>query len=252
MIRFWCDPVARPGWQQMAIDRGLLDLADRHGLALARLYTWSDDTISFGAHEATARHWDRDRIQAAPLATVRRPSGGRAVWHGTTDLTYAVALPSHGIPAARTTYRTLHLLLRDALDRLTLAPTLAPTPSRSPGLGAGSCFDQAAGGEVLLDGRKTIGSAQLVLQQALLQHGQIARSVRTPVLAHFARGAGETPRPAAPADDLPPAPLLAAAIADTWRAAGWEEVGPDAAEPWLAAAAPWEAQFRDPAWTWRR
>ncbi len=252
MIHFWRDPVPRPGWQQMAIDRALLDLATREGLALARLYTWSDETISFGAHEATARHWDADRIRAADLATVRRPSGGRAVWHAASDLTYAVALPSQGIPAARATYRSLHLLLRDALDRLTLTPTLAPTPARAAGLGAGSCFDQAVGGEILLAGRKTIGSAQLVMQHALLQHGQIARAARHPVLAHFARDAEAIPLPPAPPDDLPATPLLAEAIAATWRAAGWTEVAPELAEPWLAMAAPWEQQFRDPAWTWRR
>ena len=65
-------------------------------------------------------------------------------------------------------------MLRDAL-RLLWAWSVAPAPSRrlaaSPD--AGACFETAAGGELLVGGRKVAGSAQLRTERALLQHGSL-------------------------------------------------------------------------------
>src|SRR5690606_19846924 len=83
------EPDGRPGWRQMAADRALLDLAVREGVVVLRLYRWDPFCLSFGAHEPAARRYDRDRIAALGLDTVRRPTGGRAVWHA-RELTYAV------------------------------------------------------------------------------------------------------------------------------------------------------------------
>ena len=76
----------------MATDLALLDLAAERGIGFVRTYTWAPFALSFGANEPALKRYDRDAISARGLSVVRRPTGGRAVWHA-EELTYAVAAP---------------------------------------------------------------------------------------------------------------------------------------------------------------
>lgn len=235
----------------MALDHALRDRAAAEGTTILRLYQWSDDTISFGANEAATRHWDRTRIEAARIAVVRRPTGGRAVWHSTSDLTYALTGPLTAYAGARSAYQSIHGHLVAALCRLGLAAECAPTLPRLPGLRRGACFEVAVGGEVLVAGLKVIGSAQLVARDSLLQHGAIARADRLPLLAQFgserhsSTPAGSWPR-------LPPVDAITDAIATEWTSRGALPI-PDELTTWAdAASVKHQARYRDPLWTWRR
>jgi lipoate---protein ligase len=69
---------------QMATDSVLLlGLAEGLSPPSLRFYGWSKPTLSIGYHQKQV--WP-------DLEVVRRPSGGRAVWHE-GDLTYALTLP---------------------------------------------------------------------------------------------------------------------------------------------------------------
>jgi len=240
----------------MAIDRALLGLAAGEGVAVLRLYRWHPSCLSFGRHEPAARRYDRDRIESRGLDCVRRPTGGRAVWHG-GELTYAVAAPEAALGGLREAHARIHGWLAVAIGTLGAEAVLAPPPARTPRPGDGACFAAPVGGEVLVGGRKVVGSAQVREGGALLQHGsmllhddqEMVRAVsRVPDL----RPAGEAP--------------LAALLG---RPVGWEEaaaaVAASAGAAWpgpveAADLAPdlellsraWADQFRDPAWTWGR
>src|ERR1051326_6528967 len=66
----------RPGWENMAIDAALLDLAAGEGAAFLRLYRWEPHCLSFGRHEPALRRYDVERIRSLELDCVRRPTGG--------------------------------------------------------------------------------------------------------------------------------------------------------------------------------
>ncbi len=102
---------------------------------------------------------------------VRRPTGGRAVWHA-RELTYAVAAPAGAMGGLRAAYLEIHGMLLGALRRLGAAATLAE-PALVPGLDAGACFSRPVGGEIVVGGRKVVGSAQVRKGGGLLQHGSI-------------------------------------------------------------------------------
>lgn len=247
---FWLDLAPRDGATQMALDHAALDLAEAEGVQLLRLYRWAGDTVSFGANEAAARHWNREGLAVAGVPVVRRPTGGRAVWHAADDLTYAVTAPLAAVGGLRPGYRMLHERLAAALATVGLASTLAPAPARLPGLAAGACFDVAVGGELVVGGRKAVGSAQLTQGHALLQHGAIARADRLPALARFRLDAplvGAWDRPV----DLPSAERLADAIRRTWTAEG-AVAAPATVTARLLALSEAQRRYRDPAWTWRR
>jgi lipoate-protein ligase A len=87
------DPVGRPGPENMAIDQALLDEVDRGGeVSYLRLYRWNPPCLSFGRNEPALARYDRAEIERLGLDVVRRPTGGRAVWHD-DEVTYAVAAP---------------------------------------------------------------------------------------------------------------------------------------------------------------
>jgi lipoate-protein ligase A len=251
MIQVWTDLRPRTGSEQMALDRALLDHANEHNSVVLRLYRWSQDTISFGANESALRHWDRQALESEGVPLVRRPTGGRAVWHAAEDLTYAVTAPVAHFGNQQIAYRAIHERLAAALENIGLATGLAVPPPRLPGLQAGACFDVAVGGEVLLGGRKTIGSAQLVLGHAILQHGEIARAERLGALARFARDHRKSPA-VERETDLPAADVLADAIAKAWYAEGAIPAGDNLMAAANTAALGYHAHFRDLHWTWRR
>src|SRR5439155_1096456 len=102
------DVEGRPGSDNMAMDDALLDEADASGRAFLRLYRWSPPCLSFGRHEPAASRYDRAAIARLGLDVVRRPTGGRAVWHE-HEVTYAVAAPVAVFRSLRDTYRAIHV-----------------------------------------------------------------------------------------------------------------------------------------------
>lgn len=188
------DDVPRPGFLNMAIDETLLRLAEADGAGILRLYRWGPACLSFGRHEPARRRYRRDLIAERALDVVRRPTGGRAVWHD-AELTYAVAAPIDTFGTLAETYLEIHRTLACALAGLGLDPTLAPPPARAAAPDAGACFAAPAGGEVLVGSRKVIGSAQLRTRTAFLQHGSVLldgdQRVVAEVSVHGAKQAGE-------------------------------------------------------------
>ena len=234
----------------MAVDQALLEEADRTGRACLRLYRFSPPCLSLGRNEPARARYDREAITRLGISVVRRPTGGRAVWHE-HDVTYAVAAPlaalGGGQGSLRDSYVAIHRRLAAALRSLGVAATLAPQ-ARAPGrLGAGACFAAPVGGEVLVDGIKVIGSAQVRRGRASLQHGSILLGGSQDLITALSRepqAAGGTTLSA-----VLGRPVTFHEVADAIVAA-WDA-------PWTSTALyrplpPSTTEFSDPAWTWRR
>ncbi len=167
----WIDQ-PRPGFLNMAIDETLLRLAEAGGSGFLRLYAWTPACLSFGRHEPALRRYSRDRIEARGIDAVRRPTGGRAVWHD-IELTYTVAAAADVFGALAETHLAIHRVLAEAVSGLGVPASLAPAPAQAPAIDAGACFTAPAGGEVMVCGRKVVGSAQVRTRTAFLQHGSV-------------------------------------------------------------------------------
>jgi len=252
--RLWVDETARPGWANMSIDIALLDRAEQQAESWFRLYRWDPGCLSFGRHEPASRRYDADRLRLLRIDAVRRPTGGRAVWHQ-SELTYAVACPCSRFPSLRDAYLEIHQLIAEALLSVGIEADLAPR-SRTPSLDAGACFSQPAGGEVLVYGRKVVGSAQLRRGRALLQHGSILLRDEQHRVADLAQGGSVSSRPVPdslnPLAGLEPRDL-AAAVTKSARTR-WARVSALPTEPSrvLEQATVHYPQFRSFAWTWAR
>ena len=239
------DPAGRSGAANMAIDASLLAEAARTGRTSLRLYRFDPPCLSLGRNEATA-HYDRAAIAGRRLDVVRRPTGGRAVWHE-HEVTYAVAAPIATFGGLRAAYRAIHARLAAALHALGVAATLAPDHPRPPE-SPGSCFAAPVGGEVLVGGRKLVGSAQVREGRAFLQHGSILLAGSQEVITAVSR----KPQAASAATTL---------SAELGRRVMWDEVAEAVVRAWgdyftstilHQPHLPSTAPFLDPAWTWRR
>lgn len=250
--RLLIDLAGRPGWENMALDQALLARAAR-GERWLRLYRWSPHCLSFGRHEPALRRYDRARIEARGLDVVRRPTGGRAVWHA-EELTYAVAAPAEPFGGLRQAYEEIHRMLLAALRLLGVAAELAPARRAAP-VDAGACFASSAGGEITLGGRKLVGSAQLREGAGLLQHGSLLLAGRQDTVQELTRGAP-------PADLALPLAEVGGRALDPCTVA--EAVGRAASERWggswarsavdhalEAESKTHGARYRSPDWTWR-
>jgi len=167
-----------PGALNMARDMAMLEAVAEGELApTLRLYGWDPPCLSLGRHQGIEAA-DLEFCRAEGIDVVRRPTGGRALLHH-LELTYAVAAPVGVGPLPRglqDAYRSLCGALVRAMHVLGVEAVLAggdvnvhlPSPRSSV-----PCFEAPAGGEVVVRGRKLIGSALRAHAGTVLQHGAI-------------------------------------------------------------------------------
>lgn len=183
--RLLIDP-ALPGSANMARDEAMQQLHAR-GLTLPtlRLYAWQPACLSLGRFQRSTA-LEREACCAAGIEIVRRPSGGRALLHD-DELTYAVvAHANHGIIGGEsigTSYRAISLAFVEALRRLGVQADLAPRQRSENGSTSSACFDAPTAHELVIAGRKLIGSAQMRREHVLLQHGAVPLSEHAQRLA---------------------------------------------------------------------
>lgn len=170
------EATGRTGAENMAFDAALLAESNVTGQAFLRLYHFDPPCLSLGRNEP-ADQYDQAAIARLGLDVVRRPTGGRAVWHQ-DEVTYAVAAPIAVFGGLRNAYHAIHdrlaLALRSlGVDATRASPLDQPSSSSTTLHPPASCFAIPTGGEVLVAGRKLIGSAQVRMRSAFLQHGSI-------------------------------------------------------------------------------
>jgi lipoate-protein ligase A len=234
----------------MAIDQALLERAQRCGENWLRLYQWNPHCLSFGRHEPASIRYDAEQILARAIDTVRRPTGGRAVWHA-RELTYSVAAPSSCFGTLQEAYLEIHRMLAGALQMLGVTVSLAD-PDLTPPLNSGACFAHPVGGEIMMGGRKVVGSAQFRSGRALLQHGSVLLQDSQAVVRELMK---DDPKPVssavseswAEAGDV--AEAITAAATSRWR--GHWERNIDAAGI-LEEASIYYTHYSSAAWTWSR
>jgi lipoyl(octanoyl) transferase len=270
-------PAAAPGDLNMAVDAALLESVGNGGPPVLRLYRWSPACLSFGRNQPARGLYDVDLAARRGISFVRRPTGGQAVLHD-QELTYAVVAPVALVGRPRAAYRTINEALVAGLARLGLGASLAgslvpgsvlptgPSPAASSPIGpvahdwTRACFRTPESGEVVVGGRKLVGSAQRTEGRVILQHGSIlVGGSQAAAEELLVGGAGGPPGLAhgwtTLASELGRRPDLAAL--SSALVAGFSEVmgislAPDRLVPAEAVAVErFRGQFGSETWTWR-
>ena len=245
----------RDGVENMAMDEALMEEARASGDAVARIYTWSVPTLSFGRNQPARGSYDADAAAARGIGIVRRPTGGRALLHH-REITYAVGAPVRALPL-REAYGRINAILVAALRSFGLDVHLAGAArARRPDIAP--CFAEPAEGEIVLGGRKLVGSAQWRDGTALLQHGSILIDDDQPSIA--ALMTVSSPAPVAAPATLRETIGAVPSVAELARALGaaveqCEGVPCDHTDDdamLRRRARDLSSRYADPAWTWRR
>ena len=158
----------------MALDYSLARSASQNDPPVLRFYGWQPYCLSLGYHQDQTLV-DFEQVQAKGYDVVRRPTGGSAIFHS-EELTYALILPRTDINH-HDIYRFFHLLLARALNTLGYDVELNYEDDDENYLKQGrkrfACFNRPAFAEIKFKGKKVVGSAQKLYQNALLQHGSV-------------------------------------------------------------------------------
>lgn len=174
------DTGSNTGAFNMALDEELLARAQAgETRPVLRLYTWDPPAVSIGRFQSAAAV-NSDACLKRGFDIVRRATGGRAVLHR-KELTYSVAartdspLFSSSIPG---TYRLIASGIVAGLRHLGLPAEMVSRRSRHAGLvqkkpKEAACFSSPSWYEIVVNGRKLVGSAQRRDSRAFLQHGSI-------------------------------------------------------------------------------
>jgi lipoate-protein ligase A len=166
----------RNGAHHMQRDAELLQAQAAGAGPTLCLYTWSPPCISLGHMQSAESLLDLEACRAAGIDVVRRPTGGRAILHW-QEITYAVVA---GNDQARFgaglagSHATIGACLAAGLGALGVEVQLSrPALDPERRLLRQPCFASPGRAELLVDGRKLLGSAQRRTANAFLQHGSL-------------------------------------------------------------------------------
>jgi lipoate-protein ligase A len=169
------DGAERGAWN-MAVDEAMMlrqpESSTRAGSL--RFYGWNPACLSLGRFQ----RWDEVLGNAPTFDVVRRPTGGRAVWHH-HEITYCAVLREEVLPRGSTSvagaYAWLSRGFIAGLQMLGVQATLAPAGNdrvQTP-----DCFASATRADFVVDGRKLLGAAQCRHNGVVLQHGSLLLSI---------------------------------------------------------------------------
>lgn len=157
----------------MAADEHLLTKAVRENQIILRLFQWDPWSLSLGKHQSL-EEVDLKKCSEQRIMVVRRLTGGRAVLHA-RELTYSIVMPLANDASGY--HHQLALTVGQALcyglQSLGADVEWVPKGRSVTGKHSELCFTTVARGEILWRGKKVVGSAQRVLDNAVLQHGSI-------------------------------------------------------------------------------
>lgn len=172
-------------YYNMAMDEALLNFVSRGEIApVIRFYTWDPATLSIGYFQRIHRDIDVDKVREKGYGLVRRQTGGRGVLHD-KELTYSVIVPeSHPrMPSTVTeAYRVISEGLLEGFKNLGFDAYFAiPQTKAERDLlkqpHSAVCFDAPSWYELVVEGRKIAGSAQVRQKGVILQHGSLLQDV---------------------------------------------------------------------------
>ena len=154
--------------------------------ATLRAFRWQHIAISLGRFQNVEREIEQERCEQQDIVLVRRPTGGRAVYHR-DDFTYSIVIgrrdnvPS-GVVAA---YAYLAPGLIAALRHLGIYAIMSEEHvSKNP---SAACFASSTQADLTASGFKIIGSAQVWKDDALLQQGSLPLEDHTDEFFSFLR-----------------------------------------------------------------
>ncbi len=164
-------------FENMAIDEAILrETIKNKQSPTIRFYGWQPAAVSIGYFQDIKKEVNVEKCRMAGVDIVRRPSGGKAVFH-CAEITYSViACNTEELfpPDISGTYKVISNCIARGLACLGIEASLAETGrTLQDNDFSACCFSIPSRNELLVSGRKICGSAQMRSGSGFLQHGSI-------------------------------------------------------------------------------
>jgi len=141
-----------------------------------RFYGWRPAAVSIGYFQDSQSELNLEQCGNMGFDVVRRLTGGKAVFHN-DEITYSVVADAQekSFPADISgTYKVISDCLIQGLAYLGIKANLAPAGRATKDLELRACcFSVPSRNELLVDGRKICGSAQMRTKGGFLQQGSL-------------------------------------------------------------------------------
>src|SRR3989339_1990136 len=165
------------GKENMETDISLFHRLEKNEInPTLRIYSWKNNCISLGYSQKAEEELDIEKCEHLGFEIVKRPTGGGIVLHNTAEVTYSIVmakddpiLPKGLVPA----YKKISEAIVYALNVLGIPAEISMLEKNKPLKDANLCFNYPAEYEVVVNGKKIVGSAQKRGRRALLQQGSI-------------------------------------------------------------------------------
>lgn len=180
--RYYITPRGTP-YFNMALDEWLFSRVRKESEfcgVILRLYSWKSEAITIGYNQLLQEAVDFSRL-GDNVPIIRRITGGRAIYHDSTELTFSFSLNSEVLPCGlRTLSETNKMISDSVVEILNSAGINATGASRSDPSFKGSsrfrnksCFGSLARYEIVSDGSKIAAGAQRRIGSYLIHQGSI-------------------------------------------------------------------------------
>jgi len=164
----------------MALDEAIA-VTVRNGQAppTLRLYGWDRPSVTIGCFQKIGEV-DMAYCFQENIPVVRRPTGGRAILHG-NEITYSFSVKTRAGLFSKSlfdSYKKISAAFLNAFLKIGASPelNLLKDSRRGPEANVQKsplCFQSVSYGEIIVDSKKIIGSAQKRWTDGLLQQGSI-------------------------------------------------------------------------------
>lgn len=148
---------------------------------ILRLYTWSETALTFGFNQNEKTAFNRSNL--GQTKAIRRITGGRALIHDPSELTYSIALSENFLnqktwaDTISSSNREISTVLVEFLGEIGIESHYmrksSPDFDAKAQFHKAPCFESFSKYEVNSKDQKIIASAQRRIKGAILQHGAI-------------------------------------------------------------------------------
>lgn len=186
-------PVDGTGAFHMAADVAVLEgIRANKGAPTLRFYRWTPPCVTLGKFQPAEGNVQLDNCRRLGFDVVKRPTGGRAILHD-HEVTFSVIVAEEHLPQAGASimdsYRELGRALEAGMRRLGLTAELIDRRATARGgdpasvnaTGNPACFAAKARCDLMVNGRKIIGSAQMRKDGFILQQNSLPLKVNFPL-----------------------------------------------------------------------
>ncbi len=160
----------------MAVDELILIKSEENkDTTFLRFYGWNPPSISIGRSQKHKKVANLELLKKYGIDLVRRPTGGKTVLHY-DELTYSIASSDNifmSFTSIRDVYNLLAKALLKGLQNLELDAEIISKDPKGLVKTDMPCFSYPTRDEIVIKGKKIIGSAQKRSKTAFLQHGSI-------------------------------------------------------------------------------